>query len=61
MDDADRAQMDAEAVEAARAKKRAGARYKMPEGVPGECDFCGEWSGRLIKGFCAPCRDRYRL
>jgi hypothetical protein len=30
-------------------------------GVPGDCDFCGEWSGRLIEGACAPCRDRYKL
>jgi len=30
-------------------------------GAPGECELCGEWSGRLIKGACAPCRDRWRL
>lgn len=33
----------------------------IPTGVPGECDQCGEWSGRLVAGVCAPCRDRYRL
>ena len=30
-------------------------------GVPGECDLCGEWSGRLIDAACAPCRDKHRL
>lgn len=30
-------------------------------GEQGECDLCGEWSGRLINGICAPCRDRYKL
>lgn len=33
----------------------------MPKGEPGECDLCGEWSGRLVTGACAPCRDRYKL
>ena len=30
-------------------------------GKPGDCDFCGEWSGRLVGGACAPCRDKLRL
>jgi len=30
-------------------------------GKPGDCDLCGEWSARLIRGVCAPCRDRYKL
>lgn len=34
---------------------------EIPKGRPGECDLCGEWSGRLVRGACAPCRDRYRL
>lgn len=33
----------------------------IPEGNPGECEFCGEWSGRLVNGVCAPCRDRYKM
>ena len=33
--------------------------YTLPPGKPGDCDLCGEWSGRLIEGACAPCRDRY--
>ena len=31
----------------------------MPVGEPGDCDGCGEWAGRLVDGYCAPCRDRY--
>lgn len=30
-------------------------------GYPGECDICGEHSGRLVRGVCAPCRDKYKL
>lgn len=30
-------------------------------GTPGDCDLCGEWSGRLIASACAPCRDKYQL
>lgn len=33
----------------------------MPAGEPGLCDLCGEWSGRLVRGVCAPCRDKYKL
>lgn len=52
----DRAQADNERAIAA---ARAGA--DLPHGEPGDCDYCGEWSGRLVNGACAPCRDRYRL
>jgi hypothetical protein len=58
MDDADKTAERIEAEEAeAIAKIREAAR--IDPGIPGECDTCGEWSGRLIKGMCAPCRDRY--
>ena len=33
----------------------------LQKGNPGDCDLCGEWSGRLIEAVCAPCRDRYKL
>jgi hypothetical protein len=33
----------------------------MLAGVPGDCDLCGEPSGRLVRGACAPCRDRRGL
>lgn len=37
------------------------AKAKLKPGYAGDCDLCGEWSGRLIDGACAPCRDRYKL
>jgi len=33
----------------------------LAPGIEGDCDLCGEWSGRLINGACAPCRDLYKL
>lgn len=33
------------------------AAASIPEGTQGDCDFCGYWSGRLVEGACAPCRD----
>ncbi len=37
------------------------AAAKIPEGEQGDCELCGAWSGRLVNGACAPCRDRYKL
>ena len=34
---------------------------ELPPGEPGDCERCGEWSGRLVNGVCAPCRDRHKL
>jgi len=34
---------------------------RIPASKPGDCDLCGEWSGRLVNGVCAPCRDRRGL
>ena len=34
---------------------------EIPKGSPGDCDFCGEHSMRLVVGACAPCRDRLKL
>ena len=60
-DEIDIANARAEAeTERAIAAARAGA-ATIPAGEPGNCDFCGEWTGRLVRGACAPCRDRWRL
>lgn len=59
-DDVDRAQAHTEREQAAALAAITQA-AKIPAGAPGECDLCGEWSGRLVKGACAPCRDRYGL
>ena len=37
------------------------ARKPLAKGEPGECNLCGEYSGRLIETVCALCRDRYKL
>lgn len=57
----DRANSQAEAQldDAINARRRAA--QAIESGEPGDCELCGEWSGRLVKGVCAPCRDRYRL
>jgi len=33
------------------------AAAEIPEGTPGECYDCGEYSERLVYGICASCRD----
>lgn len=33
----------------------------IPSGEPGDCCRCGEDSPRLVRGVCAPCRDKYKL
>lgn len=48
-----------EAESSLAAVRRAAA--AIPEGEPGECELCGEWSARLVRGACAPCRDRFKL
>lgn len=35
--------------------------YRLAEGVPGDCELCGEESKRLVHGACARCRDRRGL
>lgn len=37
------------------------AAVPLAKGNPGDCDLCGEWSGRLVLGACAPCRDKRGL
>lgn len=61
MDDADKAEglIEARQKEGLAAVRRAAA--DMPKGEPGDCELCGEWSGRLVRGVCAPCRDRFKL
>jgi len=58
-DEIDKAQA---VIEADLERRIAAARgFVLAEGKEGRCDLCGEWSGRLIGGACAPCRDRYKL
>lgn len=58
MDDIDRAQ---EREQQARTAAISQAARELPAGEPGECDFCGEQSRRLVNKACARCRDEYGL
>jgi hypothetical protein len=58
MDEADYANEQAEKRLAILIKR---ASKPLVKGVQGDCDLCGEWSGRLVEGVCAPCRDRYKI
>ncbi len=60
-DDADLANDHVEREEAQRIEFARKAAAQIPAGAPGDCDLCGEWTGRLVGGACAPCRDRRRL
>lgn len=56
-DEIDRANDTAEAAtDRAIAEARALA-VNIPAGTAGDCSLCGSWTGRLVKGACAPCRD----
>ena len=59
-DEIDKAQ-EYESMMTEAAISQARAKSEMVPGTPGECEFCGEWSGRLVNGACAPCRDKYKL
>lgn len=61
MDDADIAEERARLALEADVMNVRKAAATMPAGKPGECDLCGEWSARLVRGACAPCRDRFKL
>ena len=61
MDEADYAQEKIDATTENATKQAQAAVAQMPEGTQGDCDLCGYWSGRLVSGACAPCRDRYKL
>jgi hypothetical protein len=58
VDEADMTDLREQALHEARL--RAAAKPLEP-GVPGDCELCGEWSGRLVRGACAPCRDLRKL
>lgn len=57
-DEVDRAQ---ELEETQREMSLRAMRCEIPKGEPGECDYCGKESPRLVGGACARCRDRYNL
>ena len=60
-DEADRAGEYTETGTSAAVAAICAAASYIPPGKPGECDLCGEWSGRLVNGACCPCRDKHGL
>ena len=54
-DIADMAQELIDAEAAARAKR---SPYTLPTGTPGECETCGDFSPRLVRGDCPRCREK---
>lgn len=37
------------------------AAANIPAGEPGECDYCGYFKQRLVRGACGKCRDDFNL
>lgn len=60
-DEADQGSADNQFFEDQVLKAAAAAAKNIPIGVAGECVRCGEESPRLVRGVCAPCRDKYKL
>lgn len=60
-DDIDRANAHAAAESSAQEAAIRAAAAAIPQGHPGDCDFCGEYFSRLVNGACGACRDHYGL
>jgi hypothetical protein len=60
-DEADKTSERMEVQEAADIAEICRKASNIPKGEPGDCELCSEWSGRLVNGVYAPCRDRYKL
>lgn len=56
-DEIDRVQSNRDLENEAHIRIASRAAAKILAGEPGECKECGELSGRLVLGRCAPCRD----
>ncbi|MDX2074672.1 MAG: conjugal transfer protein TraR [Alphaproteobacteria bacterium] len=60
-DDIDRAQDNALLENEAHVRAALKQAGKIPAGEPGECQWCGTHSQRLVKSACAPCREELNL
>lgn len=61
VDEVDKAVEGMEIVEAAKLRSIQAAAKAIPAGQPGECELCGEYFARLVRGVCALCRDKRGL
>lgn len=60
-DDLDHASVDIQFLLDASLLNNRSKVIKIPEGVAGECDKCGEDMPRLVDGICCRCRDKFKL
>lgn len=60
-DEIDIAQEQEQADTARSISSARAAAAAIPAGHAGECDYCGEWSPRIVGRACARCRDKRRL
>ena len=60
-DEVDRSTEDSEFLMDAQVKDIRSKVTKIPAGIAGECDKCGEEMPRLIDGNCCRCRDKFKL
>lgn len=42
-------------------ERLAAAPKELEPGVPGECEWCGEYFTRIVRGACGRCRDERKL
>lgn len=61
MDDVDFVQEKQEKIHEARLERARLRAAEIPQGEPGECDYCGEYFTRLVNGACGRCRDEFKL
>lgn len=61
MDDLDLSQEKQEKLDEARLRKARALAQAIPEGEPGECEYCGGHFVRLVNGVCGRCRDEFKL
>lgn len=58
-DEADKADQRIEETVSDRIGEASRAVAAIPKGKPGECDGCGEFFQRTVKGYCGRCRDKF--
>jgi len=61
VDEVDKTVEEMEVAEAAKLRSIQAAAKAIPTGHPGECELCGEYFTRLVRGACARCRDKHGL
>jgi hypothetical protein len=58
-DEADRSSYFIESVIDDHVKEAMRRASEIPQGNAGDCEYCGEWFGRLVNNACGFCRMRF--